>query len=201
MPPASLVGVLGRADLIRALKQLGPDAKVADAMTAEVPTISHRACLEEAIRLLQEKQAPAVGVVDAERQARRLDHVGNDRRNADGARGAAARRACRPVEPARRGVGRRTRDATGLSAFGSKADVAGNTAASPKGQTAPDLSPGQFLPTPSRKGGALQDEVRRRQLAGLNSGDHDRVVGDSWITAHPVRPLPVIWMSLKPLKS
>ena len=31
----------------------------------EVPTIGHRACLEEAIRLLQEKQAPAVGVVDA----------------------------------------------------------------------------------------------------------------------------------------
>jgi stage IV sporulation protein FB len=30
-----------------------------------VPTISHRACLDEAIRLLQEKQAPAVGVVDA----------------------------------------------------------------------------------------------------------------------------------------
>ena len=34
-------------------------------MTREVPTIGHRACLEEAIRLLQEKQAPAVGVVDA----------------------------------------------------------------------------------------------------------------------------------------
>jgi stage IV sporulation protein FB len=60
-----LAGVLSRADMIRALKQLGPDAKVADAMTAEVPTISHRACLEEAVRLLQEKQAPAVGVVDA----------------------------------------------------------------------------------------------------------------------------------------
>jgi Zn-dependent protease/CBS domain-containing protein len=60
-----LVGVLGRADMIRALKQLGPDAKVADAMTVEVPTISHRACLEEAVRLLQEKQAPAVGVLDA----------------------------------------------------------------------------------------------------------------------------------------
>jgi stage IV sporulation protein FB len=60
-----LVGVLSRADLIRALKMLGPDAKVADAMTKNIPTISHRACLEEAIRLLQEKQAPAVGVVDA----------------------------------------------------------------------------------------------------------------------------------------
>jgi stage IV sporulation protein FB len=60
-----LVGVLSRADLIRALKMLGPDATIADAMTKDIPTISHRACLEEAIRLLQEKRAPAVGVVDA----------------------------------------------------------------------------------------------------------------------------------------
>ncbi len=59
-----LVGVLSRADLIRGLKQLGPDAKVGDAMTKDIPSISHRACLEEAIRLLQEKQAPAVAVVD-----------------------------------------------------------------------------------------------------------------------------------------
>jgi CBS domain-containing protein len=60
-----LAGVLSRADLIRALKQLGPDAKVAEAMTTDVPTVSHRACLEEAVRLLQDKRAPAVGVVDA----------------------------------------------------------------------------------------------------------------------------------------
>jgi Zn-dependent protease/CBS domain-containing protein len=60
-----LVGVLSRGDMIRALKQLGPDARVAEAMTADVPTVSSRACLEEAIRLLQEKQAPAVGVLDA----------------------------------------------------------------------------------------------------------------------------------------
>jgi stage IV sporulation protein FB len=64
-PDGRLAGVLGRADMIRALKQLGPDARVADAMTRDVPTIGHRACLEEAIRLLQEKQAAAVGVVDA----------------------------------------------------------------------------------------------------------------------------------------
>src|SRR5438067_10423355 len=60
-----LAGVLSRADLIRALKTLGPDARIAAAMTKDIPTISHRACLEEAIRLLQEKQAPAVGVLDA----------------------------------------------------------------------------------------------------------------------------------------
>ena len=60
-----LVGLLGRADMIRALKQLGPDAKVADAMTADVPTVSHRAWLEDAVRLLQEKGVRGIGVLDA----------------------------------------------------------------------------------------------------------------------------------------
>jgi CBS domain-containing protein len=61
-----LLGVLGRADMIRALKQLGPDARVAEAMTKDVPTIDNRRCLDEAYRLLQEKAAPAVGVVDVD---------------------------------------------------------------------------------------------------------------------------------------
>jgi len=59
------VGVLGRTDLIRALKQRGPDARVAEAMSAPIPTIGHRSCLDEAFRLLQETSASAVGVVDA----------------------------------------------------------------------------------------------------------------------------------------
>ncbi len=59
------VGVLGRSDLFRALKTLGPDARVADAMTAELPTIGHRQCLEDAFKLLMQKSAPAVGVTDA----------------------------------------------------------------------------------------------------------------------------------------
>jgi stage IV sporulation protein FB len=58
------IGVLGRNDLIRTLKQRGPDARVADAMTAPVPTIGHCACLEEAFRILQEKAVPAVAVID-----------------------------------------------------------------------------------------------------------------------------------------
>jgi stage IV sporulation protein FB len=58
------VGVLGRGDLIRALKELGPDARVADAMSTTVPTIGQRRCLDEAFRMLQEKSAPAVAVVD-----------------------------------------------------------------------------------------------------------------------------------------
>src|SRR4051794_38007337 len=58
------VGVLGRNDLIRAIKERGPDARVADAMSADVPTIGQRRCLDEAFRMLQEKSAPAVAVVD-----------------------------------------------------------------------------------------------------------------------------------------
>jgi CBS domain-containing protein len=59
------VGVLGRNDLIRSLKERGPDAHVAETMAGPLPTVGHRSCLDEAFRLLQEKRAPAVGVVDA----------------------------------------------------------------------------------------------------------------------------------------
>lgn len=59
------LGLLGRGELIRAIRTLGADARVADAMTADVPTISHRATLEQAFKLLQQKSAPAVGVTDA----------------------------------------------------------------------------------------------------------------------------------------
>jgi stage IV sporulation protein FB len=60
-----LVGLLGRNDMIRALKQMGPDARVADAMTVNIPVIDRRGRLDEAFRMLQEKSAPAVGVTDA----------------------------------------------------------------------------------------------------------------------------------------
>jgi Zn-dependent protease/CBS domain-containing protein len=59
------VGLLGRGGLIRALKELGPDARVADVMSATLPAVSHRRPLDEAFRILQEKSAHAVGVVDA----------------------------------------------------------------------------------------------------------------------------------------
>jgi stage IV sporulation protein FB len=58
------VGLLARGDIIRALKERGPNAKVVDAMTSPVPTIGHRRCLDEALRILMEKSAPAVAVVD-----------------------------------------------------------------------------------------------------------------------------------------
>lgn len=59
------VGLLGRGDIIRALKELGPNAQVADAMSPDLPTIGHSLRLSDAFKLLQEKTAPAVAVVDA----------------------------------------------------------------------------------------------------------------------------------------
>ena len=58
------IGVLGRGDLIRALRERGPDARVADVMTTGIPTVNKNRCLEDAFRLLQEKAAPAVAIVD-----------------------------------------------------------------------------------------------------------------------------------------
>ena len=58
------IGVVGRADLIRAIKTLGPDASVADSLGGELPTVGHRATLEQAFKVLQEKSVAAVGVVD-----------------------------------------------------------------------------------------------------------------------------------------
>jgi stage IV sporulation protein FB len=58
------VGLLGRGDLMRALKERGPDARVGDAMSTTLPTLGQRRYLDEAFRILQEKSAPAVAVVD-----------------------------------------------------------------------------------------------------------------------------------------
>jgi Zn-dependent protease/CBS domain-containing protein len=63
--PGRLLGVLGRNDIVRALRTQGPSAPVVDAMVRDVPMINNRRCLDEAFRLLQEKSAPAVGVTDS----------------------------------------------------------------------------------------------------------------------------------------
>jgi len=58
------VGILSRADLIRALKELGPEARMKDATLSPFPTCNRRCTLEDALKLLQEEGAPAVGVLD-----------------------------------------------------------------------------------------------------------------------------------------
>ena len=59
-----LIGIVGRAEIIRALRELGPTALVSDVMVQNIPSIERSHRLEEAFRLLQEKSVPAVGVVD-----------------------------------------------------------------------------------------------------------------------------------------
>jgi stage IV sporulation protein FB len=58
------VGLLVRAGIIRALKELGPNATVGQAMTKDIAVIDRRAPLDDALRLLQDKAAPAVAVVE-----------------------------------------------------------------------------------------------------------------------------------------
>jgi Zn-dependent protease/predicted transcriptional regulator len=58
------VGLLARTDIIRALKELGPEARVSEAMTTDVVSIDRRRPLEEAVKLLQERSAPAVAVIE-----------------------------------------------------------------------------------------------------------------------------------------
>jgi Zn-dependent protease/CBS domain-containing protein len=62
----SLVGTIDRANILQSVKQAGPDARVADAMTASpVLTVGCRATLEQALRLMQQNSAATVGVTDA----------------------------------------------------------------------------------------------------------------------------------------
>jgi stage IV sporulation protein FB len=62
----SFVGALDRANILQSVKQTGPDARVADAVTASpVLTVSCRATLEQALRLMHQNSAAAIGVTDA----------------------------------------------------------------------------------------------------------------------------------------
>jgi stage IV sporulation protein FB len=59
-----LRGILTRSDLIRALREAGPDGAVLDAMQREVPVVPQRLKLEQALDTMQQAAGP-VGVLDA----------------------------------------------------------------------------------------------------------------------------------------
>ncbi|KAA5611932.1 site-2 protease family protein [Rhodovastum atsumiense] len=59
-----LRGVLTRDAMIRALREGGPDTPVIEVMVRDIPMVNHRTSLADALRLLQERQLPAVGVED-----------------------------------------------------------------------------------------------------------------------------------------
>ncbi|MGY2050481.1 site-2 protease family protein [Methylobacterium sp. JK268] len=60
-----LRGVLTRDDMIRALRERGPDAPVLEVMRGDIPTVRDRQPLEDALRLMQQGGLPAVGVTDS----------------------------------------------------------------------------------------------------------------------------------------
>ena len=80
-----LRGVVTRDDMIRALRERGPDAPVLEVMRRDVPLLHHRQPLDEAMRTMQEGKHPAVGIVDAEGRLVGLVTPGEFRRADDGA--------------------------------------------------------------------------------------------------------------------
>jgi stage IV sporulation protein FB len=72
-------------NIIKALRAAGPQAAVAGVMRTDIPTISHRRWLDEALKLLQEKSAPAGRREKPTARFGRADHVGDrGSKNADG---------------------------------------------------------------------------------------------------------------------
>lgn len=65
-PSGSLAGILTRDDLIRGLRESGPQGAVADVMHREIPLVQHNASFDEAFRLMQECECPGLGVVNGE---------------------------------------------------------------------------------------------------------------------------------------
>ena len=59
-----LKGLLTRDDMIRALKNEGPDARLSGALRTDVPTMNYRQPLQESLRLMRSNGSPAVAVVD-----------------------------------------------------------------------------------------------------------------------------------------
>ena len=59
-----MIGLLTRDRLLHAVQELGPDGPVADVMRTDVPTVSDRAELEDALKFMDEENLSAVGVAD-----------------------------------------------------------------------------------------------------------------------------------------
>jgi CBS domain-containing protein len=59
-----LRGILTRDAMIHALQERGSDVPVVDIMTRDIPLVHPRQSLDEAMRLLQDYDVPAVGVTD-----------------------------------------------------------------------------------------------------------------------------------------
>jgi stage IV sporulation protein FB len=60
-----LRGVLTRDDMVRAMREEGPDAPVLEAMRRDIPLLHRAVPLEEAMRRLQQEGLPVIAVSDA----------------------------------------------------------------------------------------------------------------------------------------
>jgi stage IV sporulation protein FB len=61
-----LRGVLTRDDMIRALRERGPETPVLEVMRSDIPVLHYRLPLEDALRLMQNGRLPAIGVINSE---------------------------------------------------------------------------------------------------------------------------------------
>jgi Zn-dependent protease/CBS domain-containing protein len=60
-----LLGLLTRDEMIKALRERGPEAPVTEVMRTDIPVIRDRRNLDEALRLMQGQRLPAVGIADS----------------------------------------------------------------------------------------------------------------------------------------
>jgi stage IV sporulation protein FB len=63
-----VAGVLTRQDLIGALRKNDPGIRVSDVMRRDIPIVTTGTRFEEAFRIMQECNCPAVPVLDANRR-------------------------------------------------------------------------------------------------------------------------------------
>ncbi len=61
-----LRGVLTRDDMVRALRERGPETPVVEVMRSDIPVLHHRLPLEDAMRLMQKDRLPAIGVTNSQ---------------------------------------------------------------------------------------------------------------------------------------
>ena len=59
-----LRGMLTRDEMIKTLKERGPETPVVKVMRSDIPMVEDRRDLDEALRPVQEKRLPAVGIPD-----------------------------------------------------------------------------------------------------------------------------------------
>jgi Zn-dependent protease/CBS domain-containing protein len=60
----NVAGILIRHDLIAALRRNDPAIRVADVMRRDIPTVTTGTCFEDAFRIMQQSNCPAVPVLD-----------------------------------------------------------------------------------------------------------------------------------------